>query len=117
MALDKKLYVKHKLTAEHWRRNRKPRSTVLGICSCGWKNKLFRSSLRTRARKVMCVFGHKWEDPEPIEVGPVYEENGEWVSGIDRGEGYTFHMRQCERCYKVEEVVLKSQTPLGRLKV
>lgn len=96
-------YLKHKLTAYHFRRNRGDRSTVLAICDCGWKCRPFRKKLGDLTRQMKCIRGHDWDNWDPIETGEIYEENGEYKSTIDDGEGYVLgSMRQCERCYKCE---------------
>lgn len=94
-------YIKHKLTAYHYRYGR-DKLTTLAICDCGWKNKIFRQGIKGKLRKAKCVFGHRWDEPSDVEVGEVYQaDNGEWISAIDEGDGEVVGtITQCNRCYK-----------------
>lgn len=97
------LRIKHILTAYHLR-DKFSGGTFIAICDCGWENRVFRRSLTGRARTLKCIFGHRWEDWYPVEVGGVYlDDAGEWVSEIDEGNGeVVFYSRQCDRCWKCE---------------
>lgn len=93
----------HKLTAHHWRHSRRTSGSRLGICSCGWKSRVFRPDLTTRARQVACLFlGHRWDkEPGHCEVGP---------AGFEDGEGdISWTMRQCERCYRCQPLSVKAK--------
>ena len=88
------LRIKHRLTAYHLR-NRLNRSTnYIGICGCGWRSGIMRTPLSVRARRVLCIRGHRWEPWKPMHTGPIgFEESEDTLFG---------HLRQCERCYRCE---------------
>lgn len=77
---NKKLWLKHKFTAHHWRHDhRKNRVTIIAMCSCGYKARIFRKIMwRTRWRKLKygCIFrGHDWiaEDEYFSQCSRCYE--------------------------------------------
>lgn len=84
--------VTHRLTAYHWRSDRRSTGTVLGICSCGWRARFMRPSMTTRLRRVVCLFrGHRWDDPEPIMVGPAGAPDDQFESIGD--------LTMCDYCW------------------
>lgn len=93
------LYIKHKLTAYHLRRKfDKARPYTLAICSCGWKPRWLKRMLRRPVwESFMCfVFGHEWDETIEVHSGPIdFEESEDTL--LD-----TF--KQCEKCYKVENI-------------
>lgn len=96
------LRLKHKLTAYHFRHNLEG-GNKLAVCSCGWKCRIVKKGLKDYLRRSKCLRGHIWEPWEPIEVGEVYEKDGEWTSSIDEGHGSVIaYMRQCNVCYTCE---------------
>jgi hypothetical protein len=92
------LRLRHALTFYHLRANRSP-SSKLAICSCGWRCWPFRKTRwKTRVRSLVCAvhFGHVWDEPSPVMVGPVgFEATLESIVGLHK---------QCERCWTVVEV-------------
>lgn len=95
--------VVHKLTAYHWRYDRDQSYNKLGICSCGWKAKFMRDSPKDYLRKSKCIFGHKWGEPEPMEIGELFKkDDGTWTSTLDEGDGGIIvgYMKQCDRCFR-----------------
>lgn len=92
-----KLYIKHKLTAYHYRKDKKEPYS-LAICSCGWNCSSFRRRKRQTKlrglRKLCWLRGHKWGEWDAVEAGPLDFEDGE---GIIVG-----WYRQCDRCWNCE---------------
>lgn len=89
------LWVKHKLTAYHWRYDRGDGPAALAICECGWKCRLFRKSPRDHLRRVHCLLrGHDWGESEPVLVGP--------AGAPDEEMTLIAMQRQCDRCWKCE---------------
>ena len=87
--------IRHRLTAFHLRdRFNRSKSTRIGICACGWRSSIMRTSWTTRLRRILCVCGHHWESWKPMHAGPVGFEESE--------DTLLCHMRQCERCYRCE---------------
>lgn len=86
------LYLRHKLTAYHWRYDRR-KSTSLAICTCGWNCRAFRPGVKLRLKGLVCrVIGHNLGEVETAEAGPIDFEEGE-------GD-VMWRFRQCERCYQ-----------------
>jgi hypothetical protein len=106
MKYDVKLYLKHRATAYHLRYDRAQNASRLAICSCGWHSRVLRRSLKNRLRRVPCyVMGHDWDEPYPIEAGPVgyNEETDEYYEDESLLETIAVS-KQCDRCYKVVDV-------------
>jgi hypothetical protein len=98
------LYLKHKITAYHLRDKFSRKGTVLAICNCGYSAWWFRKhKYKILHRRLLCIFGHQWDEWDNTEVGEIYEDEEGYHSTIDDGEGTVIGtMRQCERCWKVE---------------
>lgn len=91
-------YLKHKVTAYHFRYNQKNKHSCLVVCSCGWKDKIFRSSFKLKLKEYRCFFfGHKWgKDYLKWSVGPAgFEENDADAFG---------RYKQCSYCYKCNNI-------------
>lgn len=80
--------IKHKLTAYHWRENRRDNLQIC-ICSCGWKDPLMRNSIGDYWREFQCLLagGHQWEEPYTAEASPVdFEDGGDYLWQTKRPE-------------------------------
>lgn len=80
----------HMITFYHWRHDRREYHK-LAMCSCGWKCKTFRKSLKEHLKEINCA--HDWEYDHSCGVGP---------AGGDDSEFTHWPMRQCAKCYKCE---------------
>lgn len=97
MTHDWPLYMRHKLTGYH--RRARP-GGKLALCPCGWRDRIMRKSHRVRLREAVCFLdprGHRWGGPEDWSIGPLDHEVG--VDDDAHGQ-----YRQCDRCYKVEDL-------------
>lgn len=87
--------ITHKVTAYHWRHNRRSARSKLMMCDCGWREAMIRKTewtCRLRNLVGLCwLRGHAWDLPMAAHVGPV---------GFDESDDtFIDEMRQCDRCY------------------
>lgn len=80
-------YIWHKLTWYHYRSKHK-----IAICSCGWKDKMFRFKRYKIRRPICLLLGHKWGESYEGGFGPIDFKQGD-------PESVTWVSCQCERCF------------------
>lgn len=94
--------LRHRLTAHHLRdRLSRSKASRIAICSCGWRDPLFRPGLEQRLRRLACLVlgGHRWGEPETAGFGPVGYDAEDPAAPDPEME---WQMRQCERCWECE---------------